>query len=470
MYFDKPKEECAVFGISLKEKTAEIAGITYNALLALQHRGQEGAGIAVLDNNHINYYKNRGLVSEVFSVERLNDFPESNSAIGHCRYSTTGNNSKSNVQPFITEFLTGRIGVAHNGNIINSSEIRDFLISNGVNFIASSDSEVVSSLIAFEIIHCGDYTKGIIRACSQLKGAFSIVLVTSENKIIAVRDPRGFKPLCIGKNEDGYAVASESCALDSCGFDFIRDVEPGEIIILENGEITSSEVCLFSEIKSHCLFEFVYFARPDSVLNGQSVYKARYRMGEILAREHPVDADVVCGAPDSGLDAAVGYASASGIPSKLGFIKNRYIFRSFIYPSQKQRENAVRLKLNPLRTNVEGKRVVLVDDSIVRGTTSAPVVRALRNAGAKEVHMRVSSPPFRNSCYFGIDIGDKSNLIANHMTVEEIAKVIGVDSLGYLSLDGLREACSDCNIDFCDGCFTGDYKMDVGEYSKQQFE
>jgi amidophosphoribosyltransferase len=466
--FRKLNEECAVFGVSLN--TDEAAGITYNGLLSLQHRGQEGAGIAVANNRSIVCHKDIGLVNEVFSGEEFKKLPKGSVAVGHTRYSTTGHNTKENVGPFITEYLTGRIATAHNGNITNASEIRDELTNLGLHFGATSDSEVVSSLIAYYITKEKSSLTGVIAAAGLLKGAFSLIIATSKNKLIAVRDPNGFRPLCIGKNASGYAIASESCALDACGFEFVRDVLPGEVIMIRDGEIMHQGIKLEKKETGHglCIFEYVYFARPDSEIDGLSVYNARYNMGIALAWEYPVYADVVCGVPDSGLEAAYGYSAASGIPLIPGFVKNRYIGRSFIYPTQIQRDSAVRLKLNPLSAVIRGKSIVLVDDSIVRGTTSEKIVKSLKNAGAKEVHMRVSSPPFRYTCHYGTDIDSEENLIANKMSLDEICKKIGADSLGYISIDGLKKACEKCSLPFCTACFSGngDYvraKKDVFE-------
>ncbi|MCL2044436.1 MAG: amidophosphoribosyltransferase [Treponema sp.] len=451
----KLHEECAVFGASLT--TNEAPGITYNGLLTLQHRGQEGAGIAVVHNGKIHCRKDVGLVSEVFSSGNLEKLPGAEIAVGHTRYSTTGNNTIENVGPFITEYLTGRIATAHNGNITNAQELRDELKKQGLQFNATSDSEVISSLMAYCITRVDDVLFGIIEAADLLQGAFSLVIATSGNRLIAVRDPNGIRPLCIGRNEIGYVIASEDCALQACGFNFERNVLPGEVIVVENGKITHQGIKLGK--KEHvcglCIFEFVYFARPDSVIDGLSVYKARYNMGRVLAEEFPVDADVVCGVPDSGLDAANGYSAKSGIPLVSGFVKNRYIGRSFIYPTQTQRDSAVRLKLNPLSAIISGKRIVLVDDSIVRGTTSEKIVRSLKNAGAKEVHMRISSPPFRYTCHYGTDIDSEENLIANKMNLEEICRSIGADSLGYISIEGLKKACDECVLPLCTACFTG---------------
>lgn len=461
---DKLHEECAIFGISISETVdnEEAAGIVYNALLAMQHRGQEGAGIAVCDGTAIFCKKDMGLVSEVLTPRVMKSFPSSRTAIGHARYSVNGTNSKDNVQPFVTEFLTGRIATAHNGNLINSQQIKEKLTKFGLDFSATCDSEVISSLIAYRTIRSsGNLLEGAKAAMSSLVGAYSLVVMGADHSLVAMRDPNGYRPLCIGENEYGMVVASESCALDSCGFKFIRDVAPGEILLIQNGKIIHSEICDISQEESLCVFEYVYFARPDSIIDGMSVYEARRNMGAMLAKEHPVEADIVCGVPDSGLEAAIGYAEESGIPLGTGFVKNRYIGRSFIFPTQAQRENAVVMKLNPLRAAVEGKRVVLVDDSIVRGTTIEKIVRAMKKAGAKEVHVRVSAPPFKHMCYFGTDIDSEENLIANKMSVEELRQQIGANTLGYISVEGTVAACDKCTLGLCTACFTGEYKTNV---------
>ena len=469
---EKLHEECAVVGVSLKENSdsEEAAGICYNGLLAMQHRGQEGAGIAAARRNAIYCHKDVGLVTEAFPPAEMEKLPGARQAIGHARYSTTGSNTISNVQPFVTEFLTGRIATAHNGNVVNAREIREKLTPFGLDFSATSDSEVISSLIAYKTIRARDLLTGVKEACKLLVGAYSLVVLSGEGKLVAIRDPNGYRPLCLGENDSGVVVASESCALDSCGFRFVRDIQPGEAVLIENGKVIHSEICLRAPRQSLCVFEYVYFARPDSVIDGLSVYQARLNMGRMLAKEHPVDADVVCGVPDSGLEAAMGYALESGIPIATGFVKNRYIGRSFIFPTQAQRENAVSMKLNPLRAAVEGKRVVLVDDSIVRGTTCARIVAAIRNAGAKEVHLLISSPLFRHTCYFGTDIGSEDNLIANQLTIPEIEKKTGADSLGYISVEGLLEACRDSGLPLCTGCFTGNYATQVEDASKDSLE
>lgn len=469
----KPHEECAVFGVSMKEglqNSDEAAGIVYNALLSMQHRGQEGAGIAVSCGNAILCEKDVGLVSEALTPKVMERLPKSGNAIGHARYSTTGSNTRRNVQPFVTEFLTGRIATVHNGNVTNSRDIKEKLTHFGLDFSATSDSEVVSSLIAYRVIRAEDFTEGIKSAVKLLDGAFTLIIMGPGGKMVAVRDPNGYRPLCIGENENGVCVASETCALDSCGYRFVRDIQPGELVVIENGKLTHSEIYNKGKVQSLCIFEYVYFARPDSVIDGLSVYESRINMGAMLSKEHPVEADVVCGVPDSGLEAAIGYAEESGLPNVTGFVKNRYIGRSFIFPTQAQRENAVRMKLNPLRAAVEGKRVVLVDDSIVRGTTSAKIVKAIRSAGAKEVHVRVSSPPFRYACHFGTDIDNEENLIANKISIEEIREKINADTLGYISLQGLLEACKSSRLGLCTACFSGEYRTQVGNYTKTLLE
>lgn len=469
---DKLHEECAVFGVSIKpdSKSCEAAGICYNALLSMQHRGQEGAGIAVTDRNAISCVKGEGLVSEILLPETMEKISKSRQGIGHARYSTTGSNTIHNVQPFVTEYLTGRIATVHNGNVTNARELKERLTHFGLNFSATSDSEVISSLIAYRTTRSASLFTGVKEAAKLLVGSFSLIVLGGNHSIVAIRDGGGYRPLCIGENDYGVAVASESCALDNCGFHFVRDVQPGEAVLIEDGKVVHSELCLSQEHKSMCVFEYVYFARSDSVLDGQSVYEARVNMGRQLAKEHPVEADLVCGVPDSGLDAAVGYAMESGIPLGTGFVKNSYIGRSFIFPTQEQRENAVNMKLTPLRAAINGKRVVLVDDSIVRGTTSLRTIHAVRNAGAKEVHMRISAPPFRHTCYFGTDIGREETLLANQLSIEQIREKIGADTLGYISVEGLISACGKCSLEFCTGCFTGEYATKAGDCTKDAME
>ena len=425
----------------------------------MQHRGQEGAGIAVIAGNTIMCHKNRGPVSEVFLGNYLDEL-KSRIAVGHCQCSIldkTGIKYGENIQPVVTEYLTGRIATVHNGNVINAKELKEELMTYGIAFMGTSDSEVISKLIAYHCTKQRNVLDGIKIAAELLKGAFSlIVLSTENNKLIAIRDSSGFRPLCIGKNESGIVLASESCALDTCGFEFLRDVKPGEIVVIENGGIVYEEVVLTPKIKNtgSCIFEYAYFARPDSFIDNLSVYEARVNSGKILAKEHPVDADVVCGIPDTGLEAAIGYSEESGIPLVPGLMRNRYIGRSFIYPTQEQRENAVKLKFNAFKSNIEGKRIILVDDSIVRGTSTEKIVRLMKNAGAKEVHMRISSPPVKYSCHFGgIETKSEEDLFANKMSIEEIREKIDADSLRYISIDGLKEACGKCSLPLCAHCF-----------------
>ena len=459
IFDDKLHEECGVFGAVVNNR--EASGLTYNALSALQHRGQEGAGIASLNGSAILYHKDLGLVSEVFSKSVLSRLPESNMAIGHVRYSTTGANCVQNVQPVVTEYLRGRLATAHNGNIVNAGAIKERLQSYGCDFAATNDTEVISSLIAYEALHTDSIEQAVINAVRQLRGAFSLVILSSKNKLIAVRDGFGMRPLCLGRSDHGIAVASESCALDSSNFQFERDVKPGEMIVIEADGSMKSSIVLEENRTAFCLFEYIYFARSDSEIDHLSVYQAHFNMGRQLAREFPVEADMVCGVPDSGLDAAAGYAFESGIPLGSGFTKNRYIGRSFIFPTQTQRDNAVRLKLNPLKANIRGKRLVVVDDSIVRGTTSRQIISLLRDAGATEVHFRVSSPTSISPCYFGTDIPDKENLIACHHSVEEIRQMTGADSLGFLSTQALDHLAPQAACGFCKGCFTEKYPVET---------
>ena len=413
--------------------------------------------MAAISGNTILSHKNRGLVSEVFSGNTLSDLI-SRAAVGQCQYSIPNaeSNAGDNIQPVFTEYLTGRIATVHNGNITNAKKLKDKLMTYGIAFMGTSDSEVISKLIAYHCTKKKNIIDGIKTAAELLQGAFSlIVLSTDDDKLIAIRDSSGFRPLCIGKNESGVAVTSESCALDTCGFDFMRDVKPGEIVVIENGEITHEEVALTPKIKNTgiCIFEYVYLARPDSFIDNLSVLEARMNMGRILAEENPVKADAVCGIPDSGIEPAIGYSEESGIPLISGLMRNRYIGRSFIYPTQSQRETAVKLKFNAFKANIEGKNIVLVDDSIVRGTSMRIIVGMMKNAGAKEVHIRISSPPAKYVCNYGIDTKSEKDLIASRMSIAEMCGEIGVDSLAYISIGGLKEACGKCSLSLCAHCF-----------------
>lgn len=467
--FDQIKEECGVFGIYSKD-TMDVASQTYFALYALQHRGQESCGIVVNDKGILSYHKDLGLVPDVFNEGNLRKLGMGNIAIGHVRYSTTGKSNRSNAQPLVVRHIKGPMAIAHNGNLVNARDLREKYELNGGIFHNTNDTEVISYAITEQRLIQPSIEKAVEQAMYKFKGAYSLVIM-SPKKLIAARDPQGFRPLCMGETETGAIVfASESCALDSIGARFIRDVEPGEIIIVDkNGAHSLKTHC--GQKTSMCVFEYVYIARPDSVIEGSSVHQARLNAGKKLWQESPVEADVVVGVPDSGLDAALGFSMASGIPYGVGFIKNRYVGRTFIQPSQSQRSNSVRIKLNVIKDVVKGKRVVFIDDSIVRGTTSARIVNLIREAGATEVHMRISSPPFTNPCYFGIDIDSKENLIACQMSIEEIAKEIGADSLGYLSIEGVKNIAENAKCNFCTGCFTGEYPIRVPkEMPKDKFE
>ena len=454
-------EECGVFGLCV-DGMEHAAGCVYNALYALQHRGQESAGIAINDGGVITSHKDVGLVSEVFTPEVLEHLGNGSMAVGHVRYATTGRKSRSNAQPMVINHVKGTMALCHNGNLTNAAELREKLELSGAIFHTTSDTEVIAYTITGARLKTPSIEAAVSAAVGIVQGAYSLVLL-SPRKLIAARDPNGFRPLCIGTLEGGYVFASESCALDAIGARFLRDVEPGEIVVADKDGLRSIKDHCGKAKSSLCVFEFIYFARPDSVIDGAGVHEARLRAGAFLALEHPVQADIVIGVPDSGIDAAIGYARQSGIPYGTGFIKNKYIARTFIAPGQKNREDKVRIKLNPISSVVRGKRVVIVDDSIVRGTTSARIVRLLREAGATEVHMRISAPPFLHPCYFGTDIDSRDHLIACNHSVEEIAKIIGADSLGYLSVENVHKLANGCRCTFCDGCFTGHYPVPVPE-------
>jgi amidophosphoribosyltransferase len=464
-------EECGVFGV-FSPAPAEVAATAYYGLFALQHRGQESCGIVVNDDGLFRSYKDLGLVNDVFTPEVLHGLGSGSMAVGHVRYGTTGATDRLNSQPIVVNHIKGRMALAHNGNLVNSFELRSELELQGSIFHTTSDTEVISYLITKERIGAPSIEEAVCRAMHRIRGAYSLVIM-SPQKLIAARDPNGFRPLCYGQTEDGtYIVASESCALDAVGAALIRDLRPGEIVVFDRAGVRSiTEHCGKAEQRL-CVFEFIYFARPDSVIDGCSVHDARLRAGAFLALEHPVQADIVIGVPDSGIDAAIGYARQSGIPYGMGFIKNKYIGRTFISPGQKSREDKVKIKLNPIAEVVRGKRVVLIDDSIVRGTTSQRIVKLLRDAGATEVHMRVSAPPFTNPCYYGTDIDSRETLIACRMTIPEIAREIGVDSLGYLNLDHVKLLAHGGTCGgFCDACFSGAYPTETpAQTEKNRFE
>lgn len=463
-------EECGVMGVYAPGR-ADVAQCAYFGLYALQHRGQESCGIAVSDDGVFRQHRGDGLVGEVFSPDELARLGQGNMAVGHVRYSTTGGKNPNNIQPVVVCHVKGNMALCHNGNLVNANALRREHELNGAIFHGTTDTESIVYTIVSERLHTGSTEEAVACAMLRLAGAYSCVLMTA-TKLIAFRDPTGFRPLCYGQTKDGgYVVASESCALDAVGAHIIRDIDPGEIIIFsEDGVRTDRRHC--GKKPSLCVFEYIYFARPDSVIEGRSVHAARLDAGRFLARENPVEADVVVGVPDSGIDAAIGYAQESGIAYGVGFLKNKYVGRSFIAPSQQLRENAVRIKLNVIAETVRDKRVILIDDSIVRGTTSARIVRLLREAGAKEVHMRISSPPFRHPCYFGTDVDSEENLIACRLhSVEEIAQAIGADSLAYLSVEAAHALAGDSACRYCDGCFTGRYPIGIPSgQGKNRFE
>lgn len=465
----KLHEECGVFGIYLKPGKKGVVPPVYHALYALQHRGQESCGIAVNTRGVITCHKDIGLVSEVFSRDVLLKMPEGSIAVGHCRYGTTGVQSQANAQPLLVNHLKGGMALAHNGNIVNAQALREEQEMDGAIFHTTSDSEVIAYTVTRERLKTASIEEAVLSAMRRLKGAYTLALV-SPTKLIAARDPNGFRPLCMGEVEDGVVFASESCALDAIGAKFVRDVKPGEVVVVDQDGVRSLQL-EGEHCSSLCVFEFIYFARPDSVIEGSSVHQARLRAGAFLALEHPVQADVVIGVPDSGIDAAIGYARQSGIPYGIGFIKNRYVGRTFIQPGQLERTNAVRIKLNVIRSTVAGKRVVLIDDSIVRGTTAARIVSLLKESGATEVHMRLAAPPFTHPCYFGTDIDSTENLIAAGHSVAEVCGLIGADSLGFMPVECLDKLAVGSACGFCKGCFTGEYPIDPnGAATKDRFE
>lgn len=469
--WDKLHEECGIFGIYDAGDIEDIISDTYYGLYALQHRGQESCGIAVNDDGVIQLHKDVGLVSEVFSREVLERLPRGKMTVGHCRYATTGTQNASNAQPLVIRHVKGSMALAHNGNLTNAAELRQEYELQGAIFHSTSDTEVIAYTITRERLKAASIQDAVVAAMGKLRGAYSLVIM-SPRKLIAARDPLGFRPLCMGKLGNSVIFASESCALDAIGAEFVRDLEPGEVVVVDQGgKIDSISTHCCSREKAFCVFEYIYFARPDSIIDGSSVHLARQRAGALLALSHPAQADVVIGVPDSGLDAALGYAQQSGIPYGIGFLKNKYIGRTFIAPNQKQRENDVRIKLNPIAATVKGKRVVLVDDSMVRGTTSLKIVKLLREAGAKEVHLRFSAPPFRYPCYFGVDIDSSENLIAYRHSIEEITEIVGVDSLGFLPIEDLVKLPEGGCKGLCNACFTGKYPVEPPkEAAKSKFE
>ena len=462
-------EECGVFGVWSDQPEA-LGAMCYYGLYALQHRGQESAGIVLNDDGVFRSVKGVGLVSEVFSHQTLSEMERCGIAVAHVRYATTGADQQRNIQPLVINHHKGSMALSHNGNLTNAGELRDALEEQGAIFHTTTDSEVIAYVIVQERLSHKRIEDAVSAAMNRLEGAYSLV-ISSPTKLIAARDPHGFRPLCMGKTADGKIVfSSETCALDAVGASFVRDVEPGEVVTAVNGHIRSDRSHTRTMPKRLCVFEYIYFSRPDSIVDGQSVALARQQAGAYLAEEHPVNADLVIGVPDSGLDAAIGYARQSGIPYAIGFTKNKYIGRTFIAPLQEMRETGVNLKLNPIRSVVEGKRIVLIDDSIVRGTTCRRTIEMLKQAGAREIHMRVSAPPFVAPCYYGTDIDSPENLIANHHTIEEIAEIIGVTSLGYLSL-AHAECLGEKAGGVCMACFDGCYPTEIPKHGeKLRFE
>ncbi|MGI6689337.1 MAG: amidophosphoribosyltransferase [Christensenellales bacterium] len=455
------REECGVFGVFHGRKS-HVAEDCYYGLSALQHRGQESCGIAVNEDGLFRLHTDAGLVSEVMTPRVLELLGQGDMAIGHVRYGTDATSRRSNLQPIVVDHRKGRMALANNGSLVNYSELRTSFENQGFIFHTTGDAEIISCVITRERLTAESTEEAVARAMPYLKGSYTLVIM-SPQKLIAVRGPMGVRPLCYGRLADGgYAVASESCALDAVGAELVRDVRPGEIIVFDRGGVRTMGAVSEIGKKSICVFEYIYFARPDSVLDGVSVHQARARAGEILAKLHPVEADIVVGVPDSGIDGAMGYARQSGTPYGLGFVKNRYIGRTFIAPGSGVRRSAVHIKLNPVASVVRGKRVVLVDDSIVRGTTSGKIVRLLREAGALQVHMRVTSPPFLHPCYYGTDIKSRDDLIACKYSIDEIRSIIGADSLGYLSLEGARSMAAPIPpCDFCTSCFDGQYPTEI---------
>lgn len=446
------KESCGIFGIYGHKDAARL---TYLGLYALQHRGQESSGIAVSDRKRVKCFRGMGLVSDAFNEESLKPL-KGDMAIGHVRYSTTGSSIIENAQPFVIKYSKGFVGVAHNGNLVNTCRLRDELEGEGSIFQSSMDSEIIVHLIARGR---GGFDQTLMSALKGIRGAFSLTILT-EDKLVAVRDPNGFRPLCLGKLDGAYVVASETCALDLIKARYIRDIEPGEVLFIDKSGLRSKRLSLKAK-PSQCIFEYIYFARPDSKIYGGSVYETRKELGRQLAREYPVEADMVLPIPDSGNCAALGFAEESNLPFEIGIIRNHYIGRTFIQPSQKIRDLGVRIKLNPVKELISGKKIVIVEDSIVRGTTSRIRIRTLREAGAKEIHMRVSCPPIISPCFFGIDFPTEKELIASSMSVDRIRKFIGLDSLSYLSLNGMLNSMPMQRDVFCTACFTRKYPVRV---------
>ena len=467
---DKPEEACGVFGVYAPERALEVAKLTYFGLYALQHRGQESAGIATLKQGRVYCHKDMGLVSQVFNEEILEQLP-GEIAVGHTRYSTTGSSLKENAQPFIVDTRLGKIALAHNGNLVNAVELRKHLLDRQANFITSTDSEMIALTIADEVNSGKDWIEAAKSAFKLCRGAYSLTIATPDG-MMGARDVNGIRPLVIGvlRGESGesdrYVLSSETCGLDIIGADYVRDVNPGELVWITDSGLVSVNWAKKAE-KKLCVFEMIYFARPDSVMHDETLYSYRIRLGRQLARESFVDADLVIGVPDSGIPAAIGFSRESGLSYGEGLIKNRYVGRTFIQPTQGMREAGIRMKLNTLKDALQGKRIIIVDDSIVRGTTSKKIVKTLRDAGATEVHMRISSPPVTHPCFYGIDTDNQDQLIAATKSVREIEERIGVDTLAYLTWSGMLEATQENTDHFCSACFTGDYPVSIPEDVKR---
>ena len=457
----KLHEECGLFGVYCPQ-SREVAKDAYYALFALQHRGQESCGIVVNEAGLMRSRRDLGLVNDVFNHQTLAGLGQGQIAVGHVRYGTAASGKRRNAQPLTINHIKGSLAIAHNDSLTNRASLRRDLELKGSIFHTTSDAEVIAYHIIKQRLNSDSIEQAIIRALPALQGAYSLVLM-SPRKLLGARDPLGFRPLCLGERDGSYFLASESCALDAVGACFVRDVAPGEVIMIDDSGLHSFADHCHTGLKALCVFEYIYFARPDSVLEGSSVHKARQRAGALLAQAYPVEADVVIGVPDSGIDAALGFSQQSGIPYDIGLIKNKYIGRTFIENTQRQREDAVRIKLNALRSTLYGKRVVLIDDSIVRGTTSARLVKLLREAGVSELHMRICSPPFLHPCYFGTDIDSPDKLIACRHSVEEIAQIIGVDTLAYLKIEDLAKLTESYQAGFCSACFSGQYPVDISE-------
>lgn len=461
---DKIHDECGVFGI-FGNDTTDIIDETYLALYALQHRGTLGAGIAINDNGNMSVVKGFGVVPEALPEKELSRLKKAKIALGHVRHTTASvANDRTSIQPLLMRYVNGQLSLALNGALTNYSELREHLHRGGAIFQSNSDIEVIAYIIAQERLKTASIEEAVLNAMDKIKGAYSMVMM-APSRLIGVRDPRGFRPLCIGKLGKNYIITSESCVFDSLGGEFVRDVEPGEMVVIDDEGVHSYKNNCGGKT-SLCLFEFVYFARPDSVLDGMCVNIARQRAGIELAKEHPVEADMVCAVPDCGIDAAIGYSMQSGIQYGVGLVKNRFIGRAH-NNRKKHAQYNLRIKLNAMKSNVQGKRIVLIDDSIVKGETSKHIVSMLKKAGAKEVHLRISSPPFKHPCYFGTDIDSTDNLIAAHKSIDEMCAEIGADSLGFLSINGLHKIADECKIDFCDACFSGDYPIEASRQSHE---